>query len=114
MMCTTKCELKSCTLPSHLLHLSATLESLLQSQFGWVVSHVLSHFGSLAPFLGEVVGELSSGAFSPNLDKNVAMGYLKKGYDKIGTPLKVVVRSKESDAIVAKMPFVPNRYYKGP
>ena len=64
--------------------------------------------------LGEEVGELTSGAYSPNLDKNVAMGYVKKGLDKVGTKLKVVVRNKENPAEVAKVPFVPNRYYKVP
>ena len=29
-----------------------------------------------------------------------------------GTPLKVVVRGRVNDAVVTKMPFVPNTYYK--
>ncbi len=35
------------------------------------------------------VGEISSGAFSPCLKKNIAMGYVKKGHGKVGTKLKV-------------------------
>ena len=38
---------------------------------------------------GEVVGEVTSGAFSPTLKKNVAMGYVTKGHRKAGTKLKV-------------------------
>lgn len=62
---------------------------------------------------GKVVGEISSGAFSPCLKKNIAMGYVEKDYAKVGTALKVVVRGKVNDATVTKMPFVPNTYYKG-
>ena len=59
------------------------------------------------------VGEMTSGAFSPNLKKNVGMGYVDKPYDKVGTKLKVVVRGKQNAAEVAKMPFIPTTYYKG-
>jgi aminomethyltransferase len=60
------------------------------------------------------VGEISSGAFSPCLKKNVAMGYVKKSFGKAGTPLKVVVRGRANEATVTKMPFVPNTYFKAP
>jgi len=61
---------------------------------------------------GEEIGEITSGGFSPNLNKNIAMGYVKKPYAKSGTELKVVVRGKVNDAVVTKMPFVPAQYYK--
>ena len=35
------------------------------------------------------VGEITSGAFSPCLKKNIAMGYVEKPYAKAGTELKV-------------------------
>eukprot|EP00884_Botryococcus_braunii_P017173 jgi/Botrbrau1/4139/Bobra.0192s0012.2 len=62
---------------------------------------------------GKHVGEVTSGAFSPCLKKNIAMGYVDKSVAKAGTPLKVVVRGKQNEATVSKMPFVPNTYYKG-
>eukprot|EP00775_Hariotina_reticulata_P006762 gene6762-6979_t len=62
---------------------------------------------------GEVIGEVTSGAFSPCLKKNIAMGYVKKPFDKAGTALKLVVRNKANDATVTKMPFVKTTYYKG-
>lgn len=55
---------------------------------------------------GKKVGEVTSGGFSPCLKKNIAMGYVDKGFDKAGTKLKVVVRGKSADAEVTKMPFV--------
>jgi aminomethyltransferase len=62
---------------------------------------------------GKVVGEVTSGAFSPCLKKNIAMGYVDKPFDKAGTELKLVVRGKENAATVTKMPFVKTTYYKG-
>lgn len=60
------------------------------------------------------VGEVTSGAFSPCLKKNIAMGYVEKAYAKSGTELKVEVRGKINPAVVTKMPFVPNTYFKAP
>jgi len=62
---------------------------------------------------GKVVGEVTSGAFSPCLKKNIAMGYVDKAFAKAGTELKLVVRGKENNATVTKMPFVKTPYYKG-
>ncbi|KAK9796663.1 hypothetical protein WJX73_002188 [Symbiochloris irregularis] len=61
---------------------------------------------------GEKVGEVTSGAFSPNINKNIAMGYVKKGHNKSGTKLQVAVRGRKSDAEVAKMPFVKTTYFR--
>ena len=63
---------------------------------------------------GKVVGEVTSGAFSPCLKKNIGMGYVDKSMAKAGTALKVEVRGKQSDAVVTKMPFVPVHYHKPP
>lgn len=62
---------------------------------------------------GKVIGEVTSGAFSPCLKRNVAMGYVAKGFEKVGTKVKLMVRGKPNDAEVAKMPFVPTTYFKG-
>lgn len=40
------------------------------------------------------------------------MGYIKDGMHKSGTEVKVVVRGKARNAVVAKMPFVPSKYHK--
>jgi len=63
---------------------------------------------------GEKVGVITSGSPSPTLGKNIAMGYVKEGLHKSGTELDVVVRGKKRAATVAKMPFVPSKYFKGP
>ena len=55
---------------------------------------------------------MTSGAFSPCLNKNIAMGYVQKGNQKSGTQLKVVVRGRSNEAEVTKMPFVPTTYHR--
>jgi len=61
---------------------------------------------------GKPVGKITSGTMSPCLRKNVAMGYIDKPYNKVGTDLQVVVRGKKYPAKTTKMPFVPTKYYK--
>ncbi|CAM6123379.1 unnamed protein product [Calypogeia fissa] len=63
---------------------------------------------------GKVIGEVTSGGFSPCLKKNIAMGYVESGNHKAGTNVKVNVRGKANDAVITKMPFVPTTYYKKP
>ncbi|KAL2269849.1 hypothetical protein VTJ83DRAFT_2033 [Remersonia thermophila] len=61
----------------------------------------------------EKVGVVTSGCPSPSLGKNIAMGYVKEGLHKVGTEVEVLVRGRPRKAVVAKMPFVPTKYWKG-
>ena len=61
---------------------------------------------------GKEIGEITSGGFSPCLKKNIAMGYVLKGFDKVGTSVMLEVRGKKNEATVTKMPFVPTTYFK--
>ena len=72
----------------------------------------LNSFSSLDPIVCAQVGEITSGVFSPCLKKNLAMGYVKKPHDKTGNNLKLLVRGKQNDATVTKMPFVKTTYYR--
>ena len=62
---------------------------------------------------GEKIGNVTSGCPSPTLGKNIAMAYIKDGFHKAGTDVEVMVRGKKRKAKVAKMPFVPSKYWKG-
>lgn len=53
-----------------------------------------AHSDLMDPQSGEKVGEVTSGAFSPNLGKNVAMGYVNLTHHKKKTKLKVEIRKK--------------------
>jgi aminomethyltransferase len=50
-------------------------------------------------------GEITSGTFSPSLQKSIALAKLPMG-TKIGALVKVVIRDKELNAVVVKPPFV--------
>ncbi|AOO80930.1 glycine cleavage system aminomethyltransferase GcvT [Bosea vaviloviae] len=59
---------------------------------------------------GEIVGKVTSGGFGPSLNAPCAMGYVAKAHSAPGTRLDLIVRGKPLPAVVAAMPFVPNRY----
>jgi len=61
---------------------------------------------------GNEVGRITSGGFSPSLQRPIAMGYVATHLAEIGTTLKLEQRSKLFDARVATMPFVPHRYHR--
>jgi aminomethyltransferase len=61
---------------------------------------------------GNEVGKITSGGFSPSLQRPIAMGYVATGLAEPGTALKLEQRGKLFDARVAAMPFVPHRYFR--
>jgi aminomethyltransferase len=61
---------------------------------------------------GNEVGKITSGGFSPSLQRPIAMGYVATPLAEPGTALKLEQRGKLFDARVAAMPFVPHRYYR--
>lgn len=63
---------------------------------------------------GEKVGVVTSGCPSPTLGSNIAMGYVKDGLHKAGTELDVVVRGKNRQGVVTKMPWVPSKFVRKP
>ncbi len=60
-----------------------------------------------------VIGQVTSGGFAPSLGAPVAMGYVDSDQATLGTQLWARVRDKRVAVTVAKMPFVPQRYYRG-
>jgi len=61
---------------------------------------------------GNEVGRVTSGGFSPSLQRPIAMGYVAAPFAESGTALKLEQRGKLFDARVAPMPFVPHRYHR--
>lgn len=62
---------------------------------------------------GRQLGAVSSGGFAPTLNAPVAMGYVPVEYADPGTRLQALVRGKAKEVEVTKMPFVPQRYFRG-
>ncbi len=64
-------------------------------------------------FSGErEIGIVTSGGFSPSLQRPIAMACLETSVASEGTPLAVEMRGKRLDATVVPMPFVPHRYHR--
>jgi aminomethyltransferase len=61
---------------------------------------------------GNEVGKITSGGFSPSLQRPIAMGYVATHLAEDGTALKLEQRGKLFEARVVPMPFVPHRYHR--
>lgn len=57
---------------------------------------------------GEIVGEVTSGTFSPTLKHGIALALLSKEIT-VGTQLSIDVRGRDSICEVVKLPFVTSR-----
>jgi len=51
------------------------------------------------------IGTITSGTFSPTLQKSIAMGYVSQKYAQSGTQLEIDIRGRRHPAIVTDMPF---------
>ncbi len=57
-------------------------------------------------FVGDrEIGRVTSGTFSPTLEKSIAMAYVAADYSKVGTAIEVDIRGKREPATVVKLPF---------
>jgi aminomethyltransferase len=54
---------------------------------------------------GQVIGEVTSGAFSPTLGENIGLALIDAAYAEVGKPLQVEIRGKWFNAEQIKMPF---------
>ena len=63
---------------------------------------------------GSEIGRITSGTFSPSLQRPIAMGYVATGHAAPGTALKLEQRGKIFDGVVTPMPFVPHQYHRKP
>ena len=62
---------------------------------------------------GTVIGSVCSGGFGPTLGGPLAMGYVDSAFNTLETPVWAIVRGKKVAMLVSKMPFVPQRYFRG-
>ncbi len=61
---------------------------------------------------GREVGTVTSGGFSPSLERPIAMAYIDAAVDEAST-LEIDQRGKRLPAAIAPLPFVPHRYFRG-
>ena len=58
------------------------------------------------------IGQVTSGTFSPSLQKAIAMGYVPRDLSKVGSTVRVAIRGKEFPAVVVKPPFYKHGSHK--
>ncbi len=63
---------------------------------------------------GTVIGKITSGGFSPTLQRPIAMAYVPMELSETGTAITVQQRKKQITCTVADMPFVPHNYHRKP
>ena len=51
------------------------------------------------------IGEVTSGTFSPTLEKSIAMAYVVREFAVVGTSIEVDVRGKREPATIVRLPF---------
>lgn len=61
---------------------------------------------------GKVVGEVTSGGFSPILNKPIAMGYIQTKYLYNDSEFTVILRNKTIPIKVTDLPFIKKKYFK--
>lgn len=61
---------------------------------------------------GQPVGVVTSGGFSPSLERPIAMGWVDAAHAAPGTPLEIEVRGKRLEAAAAPMPFITHNYVR--
>jgi aminomethyltransferase len=57
---------------------------------------------------GKVVGHITSGTVSPVLEKAIALGYVDSEYAQEGNKINFLIRGKEIQSTIVKLPFVKN------
>ncbi|MGF1741736.1 glycine cleavage system aminomethyltransferase GcvT [Vibrio profundum] len=62
---------------------------------------------------GQQIGIVTSGTAGPNAGKPVSMAYVRADLAAIGNEIFAEVRGKKLPMTIEKMPFVPQRYYRG-
>ncbi|MBN1212829.1 MAG: glycine cleavage system aminomethyltransferase GcvT [candidate division Zixibacteria bacterium] len=60
----------------------------------------------------KVVGQVTSGTFSPSLQKPIALGYVPRELSKSGSAVEIDIRKKRFPAVVVKPPFYKNGTHK--
>ncbi len=62
---------------------------------------------------GNRVGEICSACYGASVGGPIAMAYIERRLGEPGTKLQVDVRGKLLPVTVTRMPFIPQRYYRG-
>lgn len=59
-----------------------------------------------------LIGKVTSGTYSPILEKNIGMGYIERYYAQIGNQINIEIRETLHKAVIVEKPFVKHRSKK--
>lgn len=61
---------------------------------------------------GRRIGMVTSGGFSPSLERPIAMGYIESDFAEPGTEISLLVRGRLREARVCALPFLQPNYHR--
>lgn len=87
--------------------LKAKAEGLRRKLVGFTLAQkAFPRHGYAIHVNGKKIGDVTSGTFSPILEKGIGMGYVATDYALPGTELAIVIRGNQVPAVVTPLPFV--------
>jgi aminomethyltransferase len=87
--------------------LKAREEGLKRKLVGFTLpERALARHGNEILYNGNVVGQVTSGTFSPSLKQGIGMGYVSAALANAGTVVSVRARGKEIPATIVAVPFL--------
>jgi aminomethyltransferase len=85
----------------------AKMEGLRRKLVGFTLSEkAVARHGYPLAVKGSEVGHVTSGTFSPSLERGIGLGYVSAGNDEEGKTIHVGIRGKEVPATIVGIPFV--------
>jgi len=85
----------------------AKQEGLKRKLIGFALpDRVLARHGYEIMYNNHIVGQVTSGTFSPSLQKGIGMGYVSSEFANVGIIISILVRGKEIPATIVKLPFL--------
>lgn len=82
-------------------------EGLKRKLVGFILpDRILARHGYQITHNGSVVGQVTSGIFSPSLQKGIGMGYVSTALAQAGTVVSILMRGKETPATIVTLPFL--------
>ena len=80
--------------------------SVAQKRVGLILDgRRIAREGSTIHHNAAQVGEVTSGTFSPTLEKSIVMAYVTPEHSTTGVPLEIDIRGKRVAATVTEIPF---------
>ena len=77
-----------------------------------IVGKAIARKGCQIYSKGKAIGEITSGSWSPTLQKPIALGYVDYHYSKLNEEIEVIIRDRIFKGIISKKNFYKNRINK--